>query len=350
LDTFDEIKKTLNSKTGGEDLDGLVTAVKSAEDTQNLSVGSLFANRYEILSEGMRGGMGVVYKCKDRKLNLITALKIIHPRLLQSEQALQRFRQEVSISLKLLHKNIVRVYGLEEFEGIEFFTMEWVEGKSLREILTERKRENRPFTLEEAYAIIDQLSDALGHAHNSTIHRDIKPENILISDEKGRLLVKLTDFGIAKMLTPAQFTTTSLQIGTPYYMAPEQKTDAAHVDKRADIYAVGVVLFELLTLENTIGLEMPSEINKDLPEEIDQIIKKAIVTRRENRYGDIRELTEALGSVVKKDGKKAEERTRHEEERLRKKTEEAEKKKREEEQRKREKEEKQRKIEEIQTH
>ena len=307
MDAFDEIKKTLGSKAGGEDLDGLSTAIKSAEDTQSLSVGSLFANRYEILSEGMGGGMGVVYKCKDQKLNLITALKIIHPRLLQSEQALQRFRQEVSISLKLLHKNIVRVYGLEEFGGIEFFTMEWVEGKSLREILNDRKKENRPFTLEEAYAIITQLSEALDHAHNYTIHRDIKPENILISDDKGRTFLKLTDFGIAKMLTPSQFTTTSLQMGTPYYMAPEQKTDAAHVDKRADIYAVGVVLFELLTLENVIGLTPPSEMNKEVPKEIDQVIKKAVSPKPGSRYGDINDLTKVLGDVIQVERQRIEE-------------------------------------------
>ena len=87
-------------------------------------------------------------------------------------------------------------------------------------------------------------------------------------------------------------------MGTPYYMAPEQKTDAAHVDKRADIYAVGVVLFELLTLENTIGLEMPSEINRELPKEIDQIIKRAVATKPENRYGDVREFIDALNNII----------------------------------------------------
>ena len=250
----------------------------------------------------------MVYKCKDTKLNRTKAVKVIHPRLLSSSNALARFRQEVAISQELQHENIVRVYDLEEWEGKEYFTMEWVEGKSLREILIERKKKNKPFTLEEAYQIISQLADALHYAHQYTIHRDIKPENILVTGDG--LKVKLTDFGIAKMLSPSQFTTTSVQMGTPYYMAPEQKSDAAHVDKRADIYAVGVVLFELLTLENTIGLETPSEINDDLPREVDAVIKKALATKPEGRYGDIKELAEALGDVIQKEKRCVEEETR----------------------------------------
>ena len=128
-DEFDRLKHTsLNEEVG----------------LDQLKIGTLFADRYEILSEGKMGGMGAVYKVRDDKLKITKALKVIHPRLIHSEQALQRFRQEVSISLQLLHKNIVRVYDLDEDRGMEFFTMEWVEGKSLREIITERKQENKP--------------------------------------------------------------------------------------------------------------------------------------------------------------------------------------------------------------
>jgi sulfatase modifying factor 1 len=347
----DSVNRLKTSPKPGDSLGDMDTSIKPGTEVGNLEVGHMFADRYEVLSEGKRGGMGVVYKCRDRKLNRTVALKVIHPKLLSSEQAIQRFRQEVSISLELLHKNIVRVHNLDEYEGIEFFTMEWVEGKSLREILIERKKENRPFTLEEAYAIISELSEALDHAHNFTIHRDIKPENILISESKDGKQVKLTDFGIAKMLTPAQFTTTSLQMGTPYYMAPEQKTDAAHVDKRADIYATGVVLFELLTLENTIGPELPTELNVDLPKEIDSIYRKAVATKPDARYGEINELAEALRDVVQIERKRldeererVEELRRQEDERLRREAEGAERRRKEEERRKREEEEQKRKI------
>ena len=325
---FTKIKTPPSKKHGPDSLDCVETAFHQEPDIESFGVGTLFANRYEILSEGHKGGMGEVYKCKDTKLNEIVALKVIHPRLLTSSQALSRFRQEVSISRKLHHPNIVRVYNLEEWDGKEYFTMEWVDGVTLKEIITKRKKANRTFSIEEAYQIISQLSDALQHAHQFTIHRDIKPENILVPDGK-ELKVKLTDFGIAKMLSPSQFTSTSMQMGTPYYMAPEQKVDAANIDKRADIYALGVVLFELLTLENTIGLEMPSEINKDLPSIIDAIIKKAVATKPNDRYTDAKGLAEGLKKVADKSSeqaeisrKEAEEQTKREEEKHQKEAEE----------------------------
>jgi serine/threonine protein kinase len=199
------------------------------------------------------------------------------------------------------------VYNLEDWQGKEYFTMEWVGGITLREILNKRKKQNKPFTLIEAGNIITQLSVALHYAHKYTIHRDIKPENILVETDEGRdgtdedlacTKIKLTDFGIAKMLSPGVFTTTSIQMGTPYYMAPEQKTDAATVDKRADIYASGVVLFELLTLENTIGLKLPTELNNELPKEIDNIIKKALEPSPRDRYEDINNLSDDVGRIV----------------------------------------------------
>lgn len=294
---FAGIKTPSSKKHDHDSLDSVETLMQQELDIDSFAVGSLFASRYEILSEGHKGGMGAVYKCKDTMLNKTKALKVIHPRLVSSKQAISRFRQEVAISQELQHENIVRVYDIEEWQGNEYFTMEWVEGRTLRDVIVERKKEKRPFIVEEAYRIISQVSEALEHAHRFTVHRDIKPENILVSDEID-VKVKLSDFGIAKMLSPSQFTSTSMQMGTPYYMAPEQKVDAGNVDKRADIYALGVVLFELLTLENTIGLELPSELNKALPPVIDTIIKKAVATKPSDRYGDVHELSEALKKVV----------------------------------------------------
>jgi serine/threonine protein kinase len=321
---FTKVKTPPEKKNYRDSLDDPGTLIQKESEIDSFKAGSLFANRYEIMSEGLKGGMGAVYKCKDTKLDEIVALKVIHPRLLSSSQALSRFRQEVSISRKLQHRNIVRVYNLEEWDGKEYFTMEWVEGITLREIINQRKKESKPFSIEEAEKIIAQLADALSHAHKYTIHRDIKPENILITNEKD-LMVKLSDFGIAKMLSSSEFTATSMQMGTPYYMAPEQKTDSAHVDKRADIYALGVALFELLTLENTIGFELPSEINKSLPKEIDNVIKKALATKPDDRYDDAKELSDALNKVVdifseqadRKQKETSEQRKKEEEKRLR---------------------------------
>ncbi len=261
------------------------------------SPGSLFASRYEIITEGRKGGMGIVYKVKDTKLRgKITALKVIHQNLLSSEHILEMFRQEVAISLDLSHPNIVRVYGINDYNSFEFFTMEWIEGKTLREIVDEKKETGKPFTLDEAYPIISQLCDALTEAHKHTVHRDIKPENILIASDN---TLKLTDFGLAMVLDVHKDARKG--IGTAYYMSPEQKNNPDQVDKRSDIYSVGVILFELLTLENVIGLEPPSELNPSLPKEIDSITKKALATKRENRYGDAEELSDALTKIAEKE-------------------------------------------------
>jgi tetratricopeptide (TPR) repeat protein len=201
--------------------------------------------------------------------------------------------------------------------------MEWVGGITLREILNKRKKQNEPFTLIEAGNIISQLTTTLHYAHKYTVHRDIKPENILVETDEDKdkvqkdltnIKIRLTDFGIAKMLSPGVFTTASIQMGTPYYMAPEQKTDAATVDKRADIYALGVVLFELLTLENTIGLELPSEINRELPKEINNVTKKAVATKPDMRYGDINDLLADLDKIIVEDKRRIEEERKNEKE------------------------------------
>lgn len=293
---------TVKQKAGQDSVDDRGAGTKSVNNLDRLKVGYLFAERYEILSEGKKGGMGVVFKVKDISLDKIKALKTIHPILASDKEAILRFRKEVALAQDLVHLNIVKVYDFGESSGVQYFTMEWVDGVTLREVINKRKKEKKPFNLNEAYEIVSQLADALDSAHRTIIHRDIKPENILVTREidTGKLTVKLTDFGIAKMLTPSQFTSTSSQMGTPYYMAPEQKTDAARVDKKADIYALGVVLFELLTLENTIGLEGPSEINKELPKEIDVILKKAIATKPEDRYKDAKEFSEALKTLLVK--------------------------------------------------
>jgi formylglycine-generating enzyme required for sulfatase activity len=296
LDDLDGTGKTIAS--GGDGLDGSGTLVGDSAEAGGFSVGSVFAGRYRILSEGKAGGMGVVYKCLDQTLEQETALKMIHPRLLRSGDALKRFRQEVSISRKLTHEGIVRVHDIGSHGGTEYFTMEWVKGVSLRDVINERKKKGQPFSLEEASGIIYSLSEALQHAHRYTIHRDIKPENIMIGED-GKSNLKLMDFGIAKMLTVSQFTTTSIQMGTPYYMAPEQKLDTGHVDRRADIYSVGVILFELLTLENTVGPELPSDLNLNLPKEVDDVFRRAVALKPERRYQEIGALAAALVDVVR---------------------------------------------------
>jgi serine/threonine protein kinase len=146
--------------------------------------GSSIADRYETVKEIGRGGMGVVYLTQDMWLEgRQMALKMIHPELVELPEARQRFKQEVNTCLDLMHTNIVRVHNLEEWEGLQFFTMEYVGGQSLQTLIAQRKPKKPPFTLSETAAVIIPLLDALSYAHQHTIHRDIKPDNIVVIAE-----------------------------------------------------------------------------------------------------------------------------------------------------------------------
>jgi serine/threonine protein kinase len=300
------------SKTGigdasADSVSGLKTTIGLKDLRKDFPKGTLFANRYEILDEGMFGGMGVVYKVMDKELHEVVALKVVLPEFVNNTTAIERFKQEVKIARSLNHPNLVRVYDLGESDGMKYFTMEYIEGSSLRGLLDVRKKNNKPFGLEAAFDIISQLCNALHYAHQFTIHRDIKPENMLMPrDEKGSgFKVKVTDFGLAKMITPSMLSLTTHRMGTPYYMAPEQLTDASNVDKRADLYSVGIIIYELLTLSLPIGRYEPlSKRRPDIPPAIDSVVDKALETQPEKRFSDAAELNNALKSVIQAPVKK----------------------------------------------
>jgi serine/threonine protein kinase/Flp pilus assembly protein TadD len=281
------------------------TSIRGDEGFKGLfPIGTLIHSRYEILSEGKMGGMGMVYKCRDTRHTRLreVALKLMQPKLLDSKEAVERFQHEASISRDLLHHhNIVRVFHDDEWEdedGITWYylLMEWVEGRNLRDLINERKKVNKPFSVKEAHRIISQLAEALTYAHSHTekvIHRDVKPENILFTDE-ATLSLKLADFGIAKILKFQETTQIQTPLGTSPYMSPELKAGGNDVDHRSDIYSVGVVLYELLTLENSIGPFCPSELNSTIPRGIDAIYKKGVAPRAEQRYQSIKDLSDDL--------------------------------------------------------
>src|SRR5512144_360949 len=205
----------------------------------------------EILECLGRGGMGVVYKARQKTLNRFVALKLLAPERVLDPRFAERFACEAQALAALNHPNIVTIHDFGQAGGFYYLLMEFVDGVNLRQLLRARK-----FTPEEALAIVPPLCDALQFAHDrGIVHRDIKPENLLI-DITGR--VKVADFGVAKMLgtinasdhagqPAAPENTTGTGVGTPGYSAPEQKTDPHRVDSRADIYSLGVVFYELLT-------------------------------------------------------------------------------------------------------
>ena len=242
----------------------------------------------EILECLGRGGMGVVYKARQKTLNRLVALKLLAPERVGDAKFAERFAREAQALAASNHPNIVTIYDFGQAGGFYFLLMEFVDGLSLRQLLTTRK-----FTPEEALAIVPPLCDALQYAHDrGIVHRDIKPENLLL-DREGR--VKVADFGIAKMLrasnggvaideAAAPPSTTQSALGTPGYSAPEQKTDPQRADSRADIYSLGVVFYELLTGELPgQPLEPPSrKVQVDV--RLDEVVLRALEQKPERRY------------------------------------------------------------------
>jgi serine/threonine protein kinase len=256
----------------------------------------------EIIELLGKGGMGVVYKARQPALDRMVALKILPQKMALDPDFQNRFIREAKALGSLSHPNIVAVYDFGADGGLFFFAMEFVDGTNLRQILRDRK-----LSPEQALKIVPQLCDALEYAHGEgVVHRDIKPENILL-DRKGR--VKIADFGLAKLVgadvaAAGMLTVTNMVMGTPHYMAPEQVENPKSVDHRADIYAIGVVFYEMLTGELPIGrFELPSKkVQVDV--RLDDVVLKALEKSPERRYqnaGDVKEAVTratAVGSSV----------------------------------------------------
>ncbi len=257
------------------------TRLEPSAETADLAVGSLLdRDRYRLDSVLGTGGMGTAYRATDLKLGQVVALKIIHGHLLEGTAGIERLRNEVRIARELQHPGIVRVYELGSDQGREFFTMELVEGPTLREFLEQR---SEPLSLEEAKTVLLPLLDALAYAHQQTVHRDVKPENVLLVGG-GLGQPKLVDFGIAKSIVGEALTRTALALGTPEYVAPEQARDAAHVDHRADLYSVGVMLYEMVTGERPVGrFRLPSELRPDLSEALDRVVDRLLQPHADDR-------------------------------------------------------------------
>ena len=194
---------------------------------------------YKILEKLGEGGMGVVYKAEDTKLNRTVALKFLPTNQLATDDDKQRFEQEAKAAAQLSHANIATVYEINEHEGQTFIAMEYIEGETIAE-----KVKDRPLKIKDAIKIAQQVADGLHCAHElGIIHRDIKSANIMIT-KKG--VAKIMDFGLAKMATASALTKAGTTLGTISYMSPEQ-SQGEKVDHRADIWSLGVVLYEMIS-------------------------------------------------------------------------------------------------------
>jgi serine/threonine protein kinase len=263
--------------------------------------------KYEILEEIGRGGFAVVYKARDTTLDRIVALKVLVSHLLSDPMFVKRFRAEFETVSNLRYSNIVSVYEYGEVQGQPYIAMEYVAGKTLRQIIEER---DAPLPLDEAYHIVRQVTSALTHAlRRGVVHRDLKPSNILI-DAEGH--AKLTDFGIAKIAGRAFQTTTGRIFGSPEYMSPEQAR-SEELDHRSDVYSLGIVLYEMLTGKTPFTGDTPvsvmvshsereppppSQLNPSLPEPVEMVILKALDKSRENRFQSAAEFAHYLHHAI----------------------------------------------------
>ena len=255
-------------------------------------IGELAAKfpQLEILEFVGQGGMGAVYKARQKQLDRIVALKILPPQTAGGPGFAERFTREARALAKLNHPHIVTLYEFGQADGLFYFLMEFVDGINLRQLLHASR-----LAPKEALAIVPQICEALQYAHDrGIVHRDIKPENILLSRE-GQ--VKIADFGVAKIVGPGleegaekavppagELTEAGSTLGTPQYMAPEQIRNSADVDHRADIYSLGVVFYQMLTGELPTGKFEPPSKKVQIDVRLDEVVLRALEKEPERRY------------------------------------------------------------------
>jgi tetratricopeptide (TPR) repeat protein len=270
----------------------------SSADEVAFTPGRVVGNRYEILGVIGKGGMGWVYKARDREIDRIVAIKVIKPELARDESVIARFRDEIILARKVTHKNVLRIFDIAEAEGFKFISMPYIEGKDLKAIIEAKGK----LDLGEALNIAVQVLEALKSAHDvDVVHRDLKPHNILI-DADGNACV--TDFGIAKSMEAGGLTMTGQIVGTPDYMSPEQ-AEGKDVDGRSDLYSFGLVLYEMLTghvpfkADSIISTlmsrlrevaEPPSKVNPEVPPWVDRLVMKSLERNRDDRYSSADEI------------------------------------------------------------
>ena len=256
------------------------------------------ANRYEILSLIGQGGMADVYKAKDTILNRVVAIKVLRDKLSQDAMALVRFQREASAASRLSHPNVVDIYDVGEYEGMHYIVMEFIRGRTLKELIAQRGA----LDVDEAIGIMKQLVSAINHAHeNNIIHRDIKPQNVLVKDDG---TIKITDFGIAVANGSVQLTFNNTVMGSAHYLAPET-TQGKEPNEQVDIYSLGIVFYELLTGKVPFTGKTPTEIaikhlrkpmpfvrdfNPNIPQSVENIILKATAKNLSQRYVSCKEM------------------------------------------------------------
>jgi len=265
--------------------------------------------RFEILSELGRGGMAVVYKARQTDLDRIVALKILPPSLTSDQSYIARFRQEARSAAQLEHPHIMPIYEVGEVAGYHYIAMKFIKGRTLKQVL----EQEGALPIARAAQILAQVGEALDYAHRQgIIHRDIKPSNVMITDDGW---IYLTDFGLARGVgsSAGGLTMAGTVMGTPEYMSPEQAQGLPNVGPPTDIYALGVMLYELLTGAFPFKAETPMamlaarlvhapipprDVRGDLPPAVEDVIMRALARKPEARFASASEMVAALRQAV----------------------------------------------------
>ncbi|MGN1231042.1 MAG: protein kinase, partial [Anaerotignum sp.] len=260
-----------------------------------LNPGTVLSGRYEILEKIGSGGMAVVYRGRDRKLDRYVTVKVLREEFIGDEEFIERFRSEACSAARLSHPNIVRAYDVGEDGDINYIVNEYIHGDTLKKAI----KEKAPFDSRSTINVAIQIASALSQAHKAHIvHRDIKPQNILVGTDG---VVKVTDFGIARAATASTMTTTANAAGSVHYFSPEQAR-GGYVDEKSDIYSLGITMFEMITGvlpfqgNNSVTIAL-KHINDELPDirqynpnctpSLEGIIKKATMKKADERYASI---------------------------------------------------------------
>jgi serine/threonine protein kinase len=272
---------------------------------KELTTGSTFAGRYQIIEELGKGGMGRVYKVLDKETKEKIALKLIKPEIALDKKTIERFKNELTTSRKIRHKNVCGMYYLGEDKGRKYITMEFVSGEDLKSSI--RRFGNLP--IRKAISIAKQICEGLEEAHSlGIVHRDLKPNNIMI-DGNGN--AKIMDFGIARTVREKGITGSGVMIGTPEYMSPEQ-VEAKEIDQRCDIYSLGIIMYEMLTgrlpfeadTPFALGVKQkseipksPKELNPQISNDLNRIILRCLEKEKENRCQSAGEIKSELEKI-----------------------------------------------------
>ncbi len=275
---------------------------------RELSTGSTFANRYQVIEELGKGGMGEVYKVLDTHINEKVALKLLKPEIAADRKTIERFSNELKFARKISHRNVCRMYDLGKAEGTDFITMEYVQGEDLKSMI----RMTGMLGIGTVLSIGKQICDGLSEAHTlGVVHRDLKPTNIMI-DKGGN--AKIMDFGIARSIREKGITGPSVLIGTPEYMSPEQ-AEAKEVDHRSDIYSLGIILYEMATgrlpFEGDTALSIamkhkgeipknPKQLNPHILDDLSGVILKCLEKDKNARYQSAADVNSELEKIEKR--------------------------------------------------